>query len=148
MERWLFSLVEERIPVVGLFVETLLAEKKSVSGALPTAFAPTTKGTEVMFDIRSLGRKWKSAATPASRECRLTVSVLAAVLLHRGPGRYSVRDRVVIITGGSTGLGLALAARSPAMERRLRCWPAMEEELKRPAADVADFRSPSNGLAM
>ena len=39
----------------------------------------------------------------------MTVSVLAAVLLHRGPGRYSVRDRVVIITGGSTGLGLALA---------------------------------------
>ncbi|MGA9577724.1 MAG: SDR family NAD(P)-dependent oxidoreductase [Terrimicrobiaceae bacterium] len=25
------------------------------------------------------------------------------------------------------------------MERSLRCWPAMEEELKRPAADVADF---------
>jgi hypothetical protein len=77
MERWLFSFVEERIPFVGLFVETLLAEKKTVSGALPTAFAPTTKGTEVMFDIRSLGRKWKSAATPASRECRLTVSVVS-----------------------------------------------------------------------
>ena len=98
-----------------------------------------------MFDIRSLGRKWK--IRPHSSECGLTVSVLAAVLLHRGPGRYSVRDRVVIITGGSTGLDLALAREvvrpwSAACAARPRWRRSSSGQLQ-----TLRFRSPSNDLA-
>jgi NAD(P)-dependent dehydrogenase (short-subunit alcohol dehydrogenase family) len=65
----------------------------------------------------------------------LTACALSAFLLRRRPS-YSFKDKVVVITGGSRGLGLALAREFALQQARLALLARDSDELERAASDV------------
>jgi NAD(P)-dependent dehydrogenase (short-subunit alcohol dehydrogenase family) len=66
---------------------------------------------------------------------------LAAILLLRRPARYSWRNKIVVITGGSRGLGLAMAREFARQGARLALLARDAEELQRAAADLLAFKA-------
>jgi NAD(P)-dependent dehydrogenase (short-subunit alcohol dehydrogenase family) len=64
---------------------------------------------------------------------------LAALPLLRRTASYSFKDKVVIITGGSRGLGLALAREFASHGAQLALIARDEEELQRAAADLRNL---------
>jgi NAD(P)-dependent dehydrogenase (short-subunit alcohol dehydrogenase family) len=64
------------------------------------------------------------------------LAAAAAVLLLRRPTPYPLRDKVVVITGGSRGLGLALAREFGRQGAKLALIARDEKELERAASDL------------
>ena len=63
---------------------------------------------------------------------------LAGLLLLRRPVNYSLADKVVVITGGSRGLGLALAREFSRHGAKVALLARDREELERAATDLRD----------
>ena len=63
---------------------------------------------------------------------------LAGLLLLRRPVNYSLADKVVVITGGSRGLGLALAREFSRQGAKVALLARDREELERAATDLRD----------
>jgi NAD(P)-dependent dehydrogenase (short-subunit alcohol dehydrogenase family) len=61
---------------------------------------------------------------------------LAGLLLLRRPVNYSLADKVVVITGGSRGLGLALAREFSRHDAKVALLARDREELERAATDL------------
>ena len=61
---------------------------------------------------------------------------LAGLLLLRRPVNYSLADKVVVITGGSRGLGLALAREFARNRAKVALLARDRDELERAAADL------------
>ena len=66
----------------------------------------------------------------------LAVCGLAGLFLLRRPVNYSLLDKVVVITGGSRGLGLALAREFSRHRAKVALLARDREELQRAAADL------------
>jgi len=66
----------------------------------------------------------------------LAVCGLAGLFLLRRPVNYSLLDKVVVITGGSRGLGLALAREFSRHRAKVALLARDHEELQRAAADL------------
>ena len=64
---------------------------------------------------------------------------LAGLLLLRRPVNYSLADKVVVITGGSRGLGLAMGREFSRNRARIALLARDRQELERAATDL---RSP------
>jgi predicted amino acid dehydrogenase len=61
---------------------------------------------------------------------------LAVILMRRVRARYSLRNKTVVITGGSRGLGLAMAREFAREGAQLALLARDGEELQRAAADL------------
>jgi NAD(P)-dependent dehydrogenase (short-subunit alcohol dehydrogenase family) len=70
------------------------------------------------------------------RDAILVTSGLGALLWLRRPSHYSFKDKVVVITGGSRGLGLALAREFARHEAKLALLARDPDELERAATDL------------
>ena len=73
---------------------------------------------------------------------RFVISIgcaLAVILLLRVRARYSLRNKTVVITGGSRGLGLAMAREFARDGAQLALLARDGEELQRAAADLLRF---------
>jgi 5,10-methylene-tetrahydrofolate dehydrogenase/methenyl tetrahydrofolate cyclohydrolase len=73
---------------------------------------------------------------------RYVISVgcaLAVILLLRVRARYSLRNKTVVITGGSRGLGLAMAREFAREGAQLALLARDGEEVQRAAADLLRF---------
>lgn len=68
----------------------------------------------------------------------LTACGLAACRLLRRSTKYQLKDKVVVITGGSRGLGLALARELAQHQARLALLARDRNELERAATDLRD----------
>jgi NAD(P)-dependent dehydrogenase (short-subunit alcohol dehydrogenase family) len=66
----------------------------------------------------------------------LAVCGLAGLMLLRRPVNYSLLDKVVVITGGSRGLGLALAREFARQRAKVALLARDPEELERAAAEL------------
>ena len=66
---------------------------------------------------------------------------LAGTLLLRRPDRYSLKNKTVVITGGSRGLGLAMAREFASEGAQLALLARDGEELQRAAADLLRFEA-------
>jgi NAD(P)-dependent dehydrogenase (short-subunit alcohol dehydrogenase family) len=66
----------------------------------------------------------------------VTACALSAFLLLRRPVKYALKDKVVVITGGSRGLGLALAREFARHQARLALLARDPDELERAARDL------------
>ena len=66
---------------------------------------------------------------------------LAGTLLLRRPDRYSLKNKTVVITGGSRGLGLAMGREFAREGAQLALLARDEEELQRAAADLLRFET-------
>ena len=70
-----------------------------------------------------------------------TGCALAVILLLRLRARYPLRNKVVVITGGFRGLGLARAREFVRDGAQLALLARDGEELQRTAADLLPFRA-------
>ena len=70
-----------------------------------------------------------------------TGCALAGILLLRLRARYPLRNKVVVITGGSRGLGLAMAREFARHGAHLALLARDGEELQRAVADLLPFRA-------
>jgi NADP-dependent 3-hydroxy acid dehydrogenase YdfG len=66
---------------------------------------------------------------------------LAVILMRRARARYSLRNKTVVITGGSRGLGLAMAREFARDGAQLALLARDGEELQRAAADLLRFEA-------
>ena len=71
---------------------------------------------------------------------------LAGLLLLRRPVNYSLADKVVVITGGSRGLGLALAREFSRHGAKVALLARDREELERAATDLRSLRRRGDNL--
>jgi NAD(P)-dependent dehydrogenase (short-subunit alcohol dehydrogenase family) len=71
-----------------------------------------------------------------ARVTALTTCALGAFLMLRRPVKYPLKDKVVVITGGSRGLGLALAREFARHQARPALLARDPDELERAARDV------------
>lgn len=70
-----------------------------------------------------------------------TGCAVAVILLLRVRTRYSLRNKTVVITGGSRGLGLAMAREFARHGAQLALLARDGEELQKTAADLLRFRA-------
>src|SRR5688572_28116842 len=80
----------------------------------------------------------------------LTAAAIGAYLAVRAAGarRYDFNDKVVLITGGSRGLGLVLARQLARDGARLVLLARDDEELQRAQADIIDRFPDTDVLAV
>ncbi len=71
----------------------------------------------------------------------LGCALAGTLLLRRRPDRYSLKNKTVVITGGSRGLGLAMAREFAREGAQLALLARDAEELRRAAADLLRFEA-------